>query len=101
MVYQKGNSCNLFLGGGDAYSNESYYWLGGRGTGSVFQWVRSGEDLPSSNPYWREGDPGIMTGTGSCLVMQTDDANFKTYPGQPYEYGGCTVALSVLCERKY
>ncbi|CAL4073759.1 unnamed protein product [Meganyctiphanes norvegica] len=77
---------------------DKWFHVGGRGTGSVFQW-RDGTLLDSSSSMWRSGwSRSDYTSSDNCLALVTYNSDIRDYPATPYSSRPCSYTYPFICE---
>ncbi|CAL4209121.1 unnamed protein product, partial [Meganyctiphanes norvegica] len=86
----------------DTYG-DMWVWMGARGVGTEFQWVRSGDAISNTSPLWWNGQPNGNTGTDRCLLLTSnkpDWANQPTHPYYPLKCSRTDGGRHAMCEYK-
>ncbi|CAL4172865.1 unnamed protein product, partial [Meganyctiphanes norvegica] len=83
------------------YLQERYgdkqYWVGGKATGSAYEWIRDGQQLSSSDPLWADDEPDA-TASGNCLYLRSYASFVTSQPDQPYWDQPCYIQFYPVCE---
>ncbi|CAL4081072.1 unnamed protein product, partial [Meganyctiphanes norvegica] len=74
-------------------------WLGAKGDGTLFRYVRTGDSISNTDNLWWPTHPGYRV-NGYCLVLLASEYHINIYPTKPFIANPCTYVTSyfTLCE---